>query len=758
MARYLALPSALLLLTAPGAAAQRSQLFDKEWKFFRGDLATVAPAVHCPASAFPSAVGRCMGLKQAAGIADPDSCRDACCTMGPQCTTWQWCPAGSKCNMPNQCWIGSQDSCGKDDDGWTTGGRAPTPGPAPPPPPGPLPPFAKADFDDTAWRTVELPHDWSIEDLPAREDDIDTPAITIRNGTWKFMKGVGDKSWAAPSFDDSKWTDVTVPSNWRDPPLSYTSPNATGWFRRTFTLAAEKLKAYKNTASPVMLALGEVACTDVTYVNGKQVGGMSGCLPYRAYALDLSSLNAGENTVAVKVTSVTDPESSVAVGGLCDSGATAKNGVSVASGSDWQPPSPFDPARSPNGRSYGYSVDGAAWYRKNFTHTPSRIVPNERVSIRFDGVYMNSDMYLNDVFIGNHPYGYTAFQYDLTPHLKQGDNVLAVRIRDLGRNSRWYSGSKAAELRSSSQSVMQIVHQSNSLIFLRTVCGAGGMFRHTHLITTPEVHIGLWGVVTRTDVAADKSSATVSVSVLCENNGTATASTPGLTATIMDASGKTVATGTADVPALPAGGSATVNITGLQVTSPKLWDIDATYMYSVKVDLASEKGGPPGATQDSEVVPFGIRTISFTADNGFMLNGKKVNLQGGCVHHDNGPLGSATIGRAEERRVENLKNLGYNAIRTSHNPVSPAFLDACDKLGVLVMHEAFDCFEGGKNTNDYHVYFAQWWRRDLSTMVRRSLNHPSIVMWSIGNEIPMRESPEGISLYHQLAGARMVLS
>ena len=303
-------------------------------------------------------------------------------------------------------------------------------------------------------------------------------------------------------------------------------------------------------------------------------------------------------------------------------------------------------------------------YRKNFTHTPSHLVPNERVSIRFDGVYMNSDMYLNDVFLGNHPYGYTAFQYDLTPHLKTGNNVLAVRIRDLGRNSRWYSGS--------------------------------GMFRHTHLITTPDVHIGLWGVVTRTEVSDDKSSATVSVSVLCENNGTAAAPKPGLTATIMDASGKTVATGTADVPALAAGGSAEVNITGLQVKSPTLWDTESTYLYSVKVDLSPEKGAPPGATQDTEVVQFGIRTISFTADDGFQLNGKKINLQGGCVHHDNGPLGSATIGRAEERRVENLKNLGYNAIRTSHNPVSPAFLDACDKLGVLVMHEAFDCFEGGK--------------------------------------------------------------
>ncbi len=444
---------AVALLLACGAAgvdAQRSQLFDKDWKFFRGDIATTEPAVHCPASTFPSSVGRCNGLKKADGISDPDACRDACCTMGPTCTTWQWCAAGSKCNMANQCWIGSQDNCAEDDEGWTTAGRSLTPGPAPPPPPHTIPLYGKADFDDSAWRTVELPHDWSIEDLPAREDDIDTPAITIRNGTWKFMKGVGDESWAAPSFDDSKWTDVTVPSNWQDPPLSYTSPNATGWFRRSFKLAADKLNAYHNASAPVMLALGEVACTDVTYVNGKQVGGTKGCIPFRSYALDLSLLKAGENTVAVQVSSDGKP-----VGGLCDSGATAKNGVSIASGSDWQPPSPFDPARSPNGRSYGYSVDGAAWYRKNFTHTASHIVPNERVSIRFDGVYMNSDMYLNDVWIGNHPYGYTAFQYDLTPHLKEGSNVLAVRVRDLGRNSRWYSGSKIAKICNSSQSVMR---------------------------------------------------------------------------------------------------------------------------------------------------------------------------------------------------------------------------------------------------------------------------------------------------------------
>ena len=196
---------ALTLATAGGAAAQRSMPFDAGWKFFRGDVDAAPPAVHCPASTFPLKVGRCQGLKQVKQITGPDDCRDACCSAGAQCTTWQWCAHGAKCNMGGQCWVGVQDKCGLDDEGWVTAGRATAPGPAPPAPPTPPPAFAVSGYDDSAWRTVEAPHDWSIEDLPAREDDVDTPAITIRNGTWKFSKG-DDDSWAATTFDDSKWT------------------------------------------------------------------------------------------------------------------------------------------------------------------------------------------------------------------------------------------------------------------------------------------------------------------------------------------------------------------------------------------------------------------------------------------------------------------------------------------------------------------------------------------------------------------------
>lgn len=226
----------------------------------------------------------------------------------------------------------------------------------------PVPSFAAAGFADAGWRTVEVPHDWSIEDLPAREDDFDVPAITIRNGTWKFAKG-DDAGWSATKFDDAKWAAVTVPFDWRDPPTSYEDVNATGWFRRHFTLTATALAAYGSAPSPVRLAVGEAACSSTIYVNGAEVTGSNGggaftCLAFQAPEVNVSQLVAGDNVVAVRVHSQGGKAGSVAPdgypGGLCDAGALAKHGVSVATGADWSPPSPFDPARTFNGRSVGY--------------------------------------------------------------------------------------------------------------------------------------------------------------------------------------------------------------------------------------------------------------------------------------------------------------------------------------------------------------------------------------------------------------------
>ena len=471
--------------------------------------------------------------------------------------------------------------------------------------------------------------------------------------------------------------------------------------------------------APIMLALGQVACSDATYLNGIKVGATSnnypqtdGCMAFRAYAVDASIL-ASDNVVAVRVNSRGGDRYP---GGWCDVGALAKNEVAVATGGDWEPLSPFDPARSENGRALGYSVNGVGLYRKTFNHSAESGINSAqgRVSFRFDGVMRNADFYVNGIFVANQPYGYTTVQYDVTDHLQDGENVLAVLVRNTGRASRWYSGS--------------------------------GIYRHVFKVTTPAFHIDQWGVVVNSVVADDHSSATLQVSVACTNNGSLTATEMEVSVTITDA-GRRVAHATSSIFNLPSGGSTTVALSGLQVMQPRLWDLDDPHLYLATVTLTDQHS----TSAHTVPVTFGIRYVSFSVDNGFQLNGKTVQLRGGCVHHDNGPLGSRTIARAEERRVEKLKQLGYSAIRTSHNPVSPAFLDACDRLGVLVMEEAFDCWEDGKNNDDYHTHFDGWWQRDLTAMIRRDINHPSIIMWSIGNEIYDRQSTKGVALAKALA-------
>lgn len=310
--------------------------------------------------------------------------------------------------------------------------------------------------------------------------------------------------------------------------------------------------------------------------------------------------------------------------------------------------------------------------------------------------------------------------------MKEGaDNVVAVRVRNLGRNSRWYSGS--------------------------------GIFRHVHLTATPPLRVAQWGVtVTTPSVAHDGSKATVRVAVSVTNEGTDEAPPSTVAVDIAPPAaalrlGAGAASATVPVPKLAANSTTEVSAQ-VDLAKVALWSVDTPSLYTATVTLTSASGDT-----DTASVPFGVRTIAFSAKDGFLLNGVPTTLRGGCVHHDNGPLGSACIDRAEERRVELLKKNGYNAIRTSHNPVSPAFLDACDRLGVLVMDEAFDCWEHGKNSDDYHVYFDEWWERDLASMVKRDINHPSVIIWSIGNEIPMRRSAAGYALAHTLANRTRLL-
>jgi beta-galactosidase len=275
--------------------------------------------------------------------------------------------------------------------------------------------------------------------------------------------------------------------------------------------------------------------------------------------------------------------------------------------------------------------------------------------------------------------------------------VLAVRLRNEGKNSRWYSGS--------------------------------GIYRHVVLTVADPLHVALWGLQVSTPrVSRDQATVTVKTDV---ENGRGTPSDLTVRVRLLDPKAKTVAKGEIQME-IPAG-SRTNALQNLALASPRLWSLETPQLYRAEVELVAG-----GKVVDRTATTFGIRTVTVDAEHGFQLNGIPLKLKGGCLHHDNGPLGAAAIDRAEERRVELMKAFGFNAIRTSHNPPSPAFLDACDRLGLLVLDEAFDCWGHGKKPEDYHRFFDAWSDRDIAAMVQRDRNHPSVVMWSIGNEIPDR--------------------
>lgn len=370
--------------------------------------------------------------------------------------------------------------------------------------------------------------------------------------------------------------------------------------------------------------------------------------------------------------------------------------------------SPFSPA-AVNGVSEGFTTGGTGWYRKTFTLPP--VAGGRHWSVRFDGVYMDADVWLNGVHLGNHPYGYTSFGYDITGVLRQGQpNVLAVRVRNIGATSRWYPGS--------------------------------GIYRHVWLEATAPVHVATWGTYIRTeDMGAQ--GATVRIRTTLRNEDGPRKVT--LRTLVLDPSGRQV--GSVDTHGLELGAGDSLDVEqALRVEHPELWSNERPVLY--KAVTVIYIGNHP---VDRITTSFGIRTISFSAARGFLLNGKSLKLKGGCFHDDHGPLGSKSYDRAEERRVQILLASGYNAIRCSHNPPAPAFLEACDRLGLLVIDEAFDCWEDGKNPQDYHLYFDQWWQRDLRSMILRDRNHPSIILWSIGNEIPNMDSPRVAGLAHTLA-------
>lgn len=375
---------------------------------------------------------------------------------------------------------------------------------------------------------------------------------------------------------------------------------------------------------------------------------------------------------------------------------------------DWSIEGEIAP-KNPTAGGGGYFPAGKAWYRKTFS-VPANWKA-KKVSIYFEGVYMNSEVFVNGKSLGVYPYGYSSFRYDLTPYIAFGkENVIAVRVDNSQHvNSRWYSGS--------------------------------GIYRHVWMMVTDPVHVAHWGVsVTTPQVTSQKAA--VQVKILVKNE-TSSVQHVVVKTSLLNKNSKTAGSGQVKVELLA--NSEKEVIQTLTIANPLLWSPETPDLYQALVQV---KGAN---IADETKTSFGIRSVKFTAQNGFQLNGKTIKLNGGCVHHDNGCLGAAAFDRAEERKVELLKAAGFNAVRTSHNIPSEAFLDACDRLGLLVMDESFDCWKIGKNKFDYARYFNDWWKRDLEAMVLRDRNHPSIIMWSIGNEIPERGRPDATKTAKMLA-------
>ncbi len=377
---------------------------------------------------------------------------------------------------------------------------------------------------------------------------------------------------------------------------------------------------------------------------------------------------------------------------------------------DWSIEGPFSAEYSSGN---GYVPGGVGWYRKSFTLQPDQ--KDKVIAIEFDGVYNNSEVWINGHFMGRRPYGYSSFQYDLTPHVKFGseENVITVRVdHSKYADSRWYTGS--------------------------------GIYRHVRLCITDKLHIGHWGTYVTTP-KVEKDSAVIRIETTLKNEY-AQDKTFALQSDVVTAKGDVVASLT-NSGSLKATREDTI-IQEIKIKSPQLWSIESPVLYTLRSRLESDS-----KSFDETETDFGIRTIRFDADKGFFLNDKPVKLKGVCLHHDAGCLGAAVPEKVLERRLLLMKELGANAIRTSHNPPAPELLDICDRIGLLVKDEAFDEFTPPKNKwvsgwnvgrpsrFGYGEVFAQWSVIDMEDMVRRDRNHPSIIMWSISNEIDYTNDP-----------------
>jgi len=442
--------------------------------------------------------------------------------------------------------------------------------------------------------------------------------------------------------------------------------------------------------------MGVINGQDRIYVDGVKVGESgdgywsNNSVLARTVTLPAVLATAGRHVIAVRVV------------GPREGGFT-----SVAS-----PPtggSALDPGRSSGNINTGYSVGGIGWYR-NYFRLPATNAP-DRVSLCFDGCYGETTVWLNGIELGRHHNGYSPFRLDLPKKLLRAgaENVLAVRVVNQGDNSRWYSGS--------------------------------GLFRPVRLEVKPAISIRPGSVSLLTPSV---SPAVAQVDTRVELDGTAVGLPVTMRVRLLDPAGHLVGVG--DVRCAPAADGAHANVI-LALPHPALWSPESPRLYQAEIALLVRDRVADGIS-----TTFGIRSLHWSATEGLSLNGTSIKLRGGCIHHDHGPLGSASFAEAEERRVATLKAAGYNAIRCSHNPPSGSLLDACDRAGLMVIDEAFDMWNQPKTPQDYSRFFPADGEADLAAMIRRDRNHPCVIMWSIGNEIPERFDPAGAATARRLAG------
>ncbi|WP_419194738.1 glycoside hydrolase family 2 TIM barrel-domain containing protein [Novipirellula herctigrandis] len=370
---------------------------------------------------------------------------------------------------------------------------------------------------------------------------------------------------------------------------------------------------------------------------------------------------------------------------------------------DWAIAGPFEPKY--NARNGGLPFHGTGWYRKRFSLPTD--AKGKAISVAFDGAMYNAHVYINGKFLGNRPFGYVGFQFDLSEHLKFGEgesNVIAVKMSPEDLSTRWYPGA--------------------------------GIYRNTWLEINDPIHVGQWGTYVTTPEITD-SYAKVAVRTTIENSSD-NASNPTIVTSVLDEKGKVVAETSGEL-AVDGRSIADLN-QHLKVSNPIRWDVENPYRYQVRTEVLLS-----GKVVDTYTTPLGIRTIEYSANKGFLLNGIHVPIQGVCLHHDNGPLGAISNRRAIERKLQIMKSMGVNSVRTSHNPPSPELVESADQLGILLQVEAFDVWKIHKQmvAKSYNLYFDEWHERDVRDMIRQHRNNPSVIMWSIGNEIMEQGAKDG---------------